>query len=137
MNLATAAASAALSAVNTLLNGGSLIIYSGTMPATPETALSGNTALATFTFSASAFGSNSFSGGNEQATASFTASSVTPSANGTATFARALQSNGTSVVADYTVTATGGGGDITFGTTSFQTTVQAQITSFLHQLPAV
>lgn len=136
MNLATAAASAAMTAVNTLLNGGSLIIYSGTQPATPETALSGNTALATFTFSATAFGANSFTGGNEQATASFVASSVTPSANGTATFARALQSNGTTVVADYSVTATGGGGDITFGTTTFNTAIQAQLTSFLHQLQA-
>jgi hypothetical protein len=136
MNLATVAAAAAVDAVKALFNNGTLVVYSGAQPATPETALSGNTALATWTFSATAFGSDSFTGGNEQATASFVSSTVTPSANGTATFARLFETGGTTVVTDITVTATGGGGDLQFGSTTFNTGVPATISSLLLQLPA-
>lgn len=73
-----------------LYNNGKLVFYNNPQPATPETVLAGtNTALCTFVFNASAFGTLSFSTPNELATASFAASSVTPGANGTATFARA------------------------------------------------
>jgi hypothetical protein len=88
LNLATVSAVNALSAVTNLLSGGKLILYTGTQPTTPETALSGNTPLATFTFANPAFGSASLSGGNEQQTASFAASSVTPGTGGVVTFAR-------------------------------------------------
>ena len=65
-------------------------MYNNPQPATPETALAAtNTALCTFTFSAAAFGALNFSGGNDQATAGFVATSVTPGASGTVTFARA------------------------------------------------
>lgn len=65
-------------------------MYNNPQPATPETALAGtNTALCTFTFSATAFGAPNFSSPNDAATASFSATSVTPGANGTVTFARA------------------------------------------------
>ena len=135
MNLATASASAALAAVTTLLNGGTLVFYSGTQPITPETALSGNTALVTFTFAATAFGAPSFSSPNEQATATFSASSVSPTAQGTATFARGLASNGTTVVADFTVGTTGT--DIIIGNTGVQTGVPVTISSFILKVPAV
>lgn len=102
MNLAQAAASAALSAVGALCNSGTLTGYSGTQPATPETALSGNTALLAASYSATAFGAPSFSSPNEQATGSFTGT-VSPSANGACTFMRCVESNGTSVVADFSV----------------------------------
>jgi hypothetical protein len=73
-----------------LYNNARLVFYNNPQPTTPETALAGtNTALCTFTFSAAAFGTLSFSSPNELATAAFTATSVTPGANGTATFARA------------------------------------------------
>lgn len=103
MNAAQAAVSAALSAFDALLNSGTLVFLSGTQPATPETALSGNTTLCTATYSATAFGTPSYSSPNMQATASFTAGSYTPSTAGTSTFARAYESNGTTVVADFTV----------------------------------
>lgn len=89
MNLAKISAYAVMQAVGLLFDGGSLVFYSGTQPSTPETALSGNTALATFTFSATAYGAPAFSSSNEQITASFAASTVTPSNSGTCTFARA------------------------------------------------
>lgn len=102
MNLAQNTASAALSAAAALSNSGTLVLLSGAMPATPETALSGNTTLATATYSATAFGTPSYSSPNMQATGSFTGN-VNPVANGGCTFARGYQSNGTTATADFTV----------------------------------
>ena len=84
-----AAAYSSLFWLNTLYNNGSIVFYSGTQPASPETALSGNTALATWTLSATAFAAPAFSAGAQSAAASFVASSVAPSNSGTVTFARA------------------------------------------------
>lgn len=133
MQLAQTAGESALNAVTALLNGGTLVFFSGTEPSTPETALSGNTTLATFTFSSTAFSSATVSGGNAQATASFTASTVTPAANGTVTFARAFESNGTTVVGQFTVGTSGD--DITVGSTALSTGVQVTITSFVLEIP--
>jgi len=90
MNFCVNSATWGLNNILGLYNNGKLVIYNNPQPATPETALAGtNTALATFTFAATAFGAPAFSSPNNAATASFVASSVTPGANGTATFARA------------------------------------------------
>ena len=105
MNLSQAAGASMLDAWKALHNGGSLVIYSGAMPASPETALSGNTALVTLTLSATAFGSDSAAGAYEQASASFTATSYSPTASGLATWARVLESNGTTAIEDVTVIA--------------------------------
>ena len=102
MNASQALVSAGLAAAAATLNGGSLIFYSGAMPATPETALSGNTALCTATYSATAFGTPTFTSPNMVATASFSASSFTPTATGNCTFARGLTS-GSAACADFTV----------------------------------
>ena len=75
--------------VATQIGGGTLIIYNGTPPAGPNEALSGNTALATFTFSA-AGSQGSPSGGTMDI--SFAATTVTASASGTATFFRIASS---------------------------------------------
>lgn len=82
-HISQAAWDAALNAALALLNGGTIGIYSGTQPATPDTALSGNTLLATLTLSATAFG-NAVAG---VATANAVTSGV-GLAVGTATFAR-------------------------------------------------
>jgi hypothetical protein len=103
MNASQNMVSAALSAACATLNGGTLVFLSGTQPATPETALSGNTTLCTATYSATAFGTPSFSSPNMQATGSFTAGSYTPTNAGTSTFARAYASNGTTAESDFTV----------------------------------
>lgn len=102
MNTAQNTASIALAAAAALSNSGSLVLLSGAMPATPETALSGNTTLATAAYSATAFGAPSYSSGNMQAAGSFTAN-VNPVANGGCVFARHYKSDGTTVIADYTV----------------------------------
>lgn len=118
MKISQAAGGAALNAFNALMNGGTLVIYSGTEPTNPDTALSGNTALVTATFSATAFATASYSSPNMTAAASFTAGSYAPSASGTATFARAFESGG-SAVADFTVGTSGT--DLIIGNTSIVT----------------
>jgi hypothetical protein len=102
MNTAQNTASVVVSAAGSLSNSGTLVLLSGTMPATPETALAGNTTLATATYSATAFGAPTFIGADMQATASFTAN-INPVANGSCTFARHYKSDGTTVIADYRV----------------------------------
>jgi hypothetical protein len=74
--------------------GGTINIYNGTQPATGETALSGNTLLATLTFSGTSApnavaGVLTFSAITEDSTAD---------ATGTATFARIRDSNGVDVI---------------------------------------
>ena len=104
MNVSETFASTALAAGAALLNGGGFTFYSGAMPTSPETALSGNTSLCAFTFSSTAFGTPSYSGGYEVSAASFTESSETPTVNGTANFARLTESGGTAVL-DITISA--------------------------------
>ncbi|HEV2674239.1 MAG TPA: hypothetical protein VGV37_06820 [Aliidongia sp.] len=118
-----------LDAVKPLLNGGTCNWYSGTQPTNPDTALSGNTLLATWTFSATAYGSDSLVSGNEQATGSFVSASVSPVANGTATFARCLKSDGTTVVCDLTIGTSGT--DIVIGTTTVNTTIPITLTDVM------
>jgi len=90
MNFSVNSSTWSLNQVLPLFNGGNLVMYSNPQPATPETALAGtNTALCTFVFATTAFGAPAFSTPNNAATASFVASSVTPGASGTVTFARA------------------------------------------------
>jgi hypothetical protein len=133
MKIAAATGSAMLDAAKALANTGTLIIYSGTQPTNPDTAISGNTALATFTFSGTAFGSDSSSGGYEQATASFSASTVTASNTGTATFARMLKSDGTTVIADLTVGTSGS--DINLNSTSITSGGNVTLSSFVLKMP--
>lgn len=105
MNLAQSAGASALSAIGTLLNSGTAVAYQGAIPASPETAISGQTVLATWDYATAAMGTPSYNGsGLETAALSFTAASVTPSANGTCCFIRSLGS-GSAVVADATVSA--------------------------------
>lgn len=103
MNASQTGVSAALAAFCALSNNGTLVFLSGTQPSTPETALSGNTTLCTGTYSATAYGTPSFSTPNMVATASFTAGSYTPVAGAACVFARGYQTGGTTVTADFTV----------------------------------
>jgi lysophospholipase L1-like esterase len=89
------ARNASVNAVAALCNAGFLEIYSGTRPATPDTALSGNTLLATLTFGSTAFGAAS--SGVATANAITSGSAV---ATGTASFARLFKSDGSTVIGD-------------------------------------
>ena len=91
---------------------GTISIYSGTMPATVETALTTQVLLGTLTF---AFSCGTIAGG------ALTMDAITQDsaadATGTAAWARAVDSTGAPVM-DLNVTVTGGGGALTMNTTS-------------------
>jgi hypothetical protein len=105
MNVAQTAASTALSAFDALYNSGTLTLYQGAIPVSPETLIGSQIALAKFTFASPAFSAPSYTSLQEVAPASFASTSVTPTANGTACFARAVASTNSTVLADYTVGA--------------------------------
>jgi hypothetical protein len=105
------------------LNNGYLRIYSGTKPASADTALSGNTLLAELRFGATAFGAAS----SGTATANAITQDASADATGTATFARLLSSDGTTAVIDITVGTSGA--ELNLSTTSIAAGVIVQVTS--------
>ena len=117
--------------IRATFNTGYLRIYSGTRPTDANTALSGNTLLAELRFNATAFPASS--GG--VLTANAITGDSAADATGTASFARCFESDGTTVIGDLSVTATGGGGEIQFATLSFVAGVAINITSFTITLP--
>lgn len=100
MRKALARRNESLDAIRDNYNSGKLRIYSGTRPANADTALSGNTLLAELTFGATAF--PAASGG--VLTANAITSDPAADATGTASFARAFESDGTTVLDDFGVT---------------------------------
>lgn len=121
--LANAQRSRMMDALTARLNSGKLRLYSGTRPATPDTALSGNTLLAELTFGATAFGASV----NGVATANAITADSSADATGTATFARLFESDGTTVVLDQEVGTTGA--NINLNTTSIVTGAAVSVTS--------
>lgn len=100
---------AGASAVADQIGGGTLVIYSGTAPTGANEALSGNTALATFTLSAAA--SQGTAGAPGTIALAFAATTVTASATGTATFFRFISSGATALIqglitADFSLSST-------------------------------
>lgn len=100
MNISNVAAKAAMDAITLLVNAGSppglLRIYSGTAPTDTDTALSGNTVLASFPLAADAFGDAADANPGALSTAAAIAD-VNASATGTATFGRILNAAGTAI----------------------------------------
>ena len=83
------------SGINTALGTGSILrIYDGVEPADASTALSGNTLLATLTLSNTPFGAAA----SGVVTAAAITSDSSADATGTATFARVLKSDATTVM---------------------------------------
>ncbi len=104
------AAKAACDAVAALCNGGTIKVYTGTQPTDANTAIGAQTLLGTFSFAATAFGASAASGTAPTRSAVATAAAIadiTAVASGTATWFRALKSNGTSVVMDGSVGTSG------------------------------
>jgi hypothetical protein len=128
MKISQSAGGAMISSLGALANSGTLKIYCGTQPSNPDTALSGNTLAATFTFNSSAFGSASLNSGKMKIAASFAATTVTAAASCTASFARMLQSDGTTVIADLTVGTSGA--DVNLNSTSITSGGNVTLTSF-------
>lgn len=123
---AQALATSQLNAITTALGANAtLVFYSGTAPAGPDSALSGNTALVTGTISS--WGASTYNGtnGGMTSTATFSAANYAPASTGTASFARLLTSGGTAL-AQLTVGTTGT--DIIMGTVSIVTGTNVAMT---------
>lgn len=118
--ISAAGAKAACDALVDLLDAGPAAGYvevrTGAQPATVATAATG-TLLATLTLSDPAFGAAT-TASPAVATASPVTSDLSADATGTAGWCRAYDSTGVAVI-DGSVTATGGGGDMTFDSVSF------------------
>lgn len=97
--LSNAVVNAQADALGSLLNNGYLRLYSGSQPATADTAVSSQTLLAELRFGATAFPSAS----NGVLTANAITADSSADASGTATWFRALKSDGTTAVLDGTV----------------------------------
>lgn len=109
-------------------NSGFIRIYTGTIPATPETAPAG-TLLAELTFNATAFGAAAAG----VITANAITSDSSANATGTAGWYRALKSDGTTALWDGTVSTAGA--DLNLNSTSINTGVTVAITSLTVTLP--
>lgn len=126
VNLSDNSAETEANALAALMNAGTIQFFSGTQPANANTALSGNTLLATCTFANPAWGSAGV-GGVMTANAITSGTAV---ATGTATFARFYKSDGTTVVLDCTVGTSSAG--INLNTTSIVSGGLVQITSLTY-----
>jgi len=127
-SFATALRNARADAITTFIGAsGFLRVYDGTPPANANTVLSGNTLLAELALSATF--APAASGG--VLTANAIANDASANNTGTASFYRLLRSDGTTVSEQGTVTATGGGGDMTFNTVSFVAGGPVAVSSFV------
>lgn len=107
------------------LNNGYLRIYSGTQPATANTALSGNTLLAELRFSATAAPAASAG----VITFNALTSDAAADATGTATWFRCQQSDGTTVVMDGSIAADG---NLVLNSTAISAGAAVSVSSFTH-----
>ena len=121
-----AAVNAAADALTTLLNNGYLRIYDGTQPATADTAVSSQTLLAELRFNATAFGAASAG----VATANAFTSDASANNTGTASWFRALKSDGTTVVFDGSVGTTSA--DLVVNSTGISTGAEVSVSSFTY-----
>ena len=114
IGFSTAVRNAMMDAITAQAGNGALLeLYDGTRPATGA-AITSQTLLGTLTCGSPL--ASAASGG----VLTFNALADDNSADntGTCTWARLLKSDGTTVLADFSVTVTGGGGDITMNTTA-------------------
>lgn len=119
LTVTAAVAQSLASALATSVGASATIkIYSGSKPATPETAATG-TLLVTVPISGSFTASSGSITSADPAAAS-------PAASGTAGYFRLATSGGTAIL-DGTVTATGGGGDMTLGSVTITTGVPVDL----------
>lgn len=128
LTLPNASRSAMCYALVSQLDGGTIEIRSGTRPASANDTATGSL-LAAVTLKTPAFGAAS----NGVATIN-DPDPVTASASGTATWFRALTSEGGTVF-DGSVTATGGGGDLTLVTTSLTNGLSVDVTGGTVTMP--
>jgi hypothetical protein len=121
-----AAVNAAADAVTPLLNNGYLRIYNGTQPANADTAVSTQTLLAELRFNATAFGAAS----SGVSTANAITSDSSADNTGTASWFRALKSDGTTAVFDGSVGTSSA--DLVLNSTAISSGAAVAVTSFTY-----
>lgn len=126
--MADVAVNAEADALARLLDNGYLRIYSGTKPATADTALSGNTLLAELRINATS--APAASGG--VLTFNAITSDSSADATGTASFFRAFKSDGTTAVMDGTVGTSSA--NMIIATTSISAGQTVSCSSFSHDV---
>lgn len=117
-----------LDAMTALLNGGFIKLYTGSQPASPESAATG-TLLSTLEFSNPAFSSAA----NGTATANAITEDMSAAATGNAGWFRCFKSDGVTAVLDGSVGTSGA--DINLNSTSIQIHAQVSLSSFSITLP--
>lgn len=122
------AANAAADAVCALANSGKVRIYDGTQPANAATAVSTQTLLAELTLNSTAFGAAAAG----VATANSITSDSTADASGTATWFRVVKSDGTTVLWDGSVGASGC--DLNLNTAVIEAGAIVAVTSFTYTI---
>lgn len=124
--LSNAAANAAVDAVAALLNNGYLRIYDGAQPTDADTALGAQVLLAELRFNATAFA------GAVAGAAAANALTADSSANatGTASWFRALKSDGTTVVFDGSVGTSGA--NLNLNSTAIQSGAAVSVSAFTY-----
>jgi hypothetical protein len=134
LSLSDTTAKAMADAAAALCNSGTVKIYGNTQATDANTAVGAQTLLATLTFGSTAFSASSPSGSTPSRKAVATANTITgdtsADATGTATWFRVLKSDGTTVVYDGSVGASGSGCDMIVATTSFVAGDDIEITSW-------
>lgn len=126
--LSNAVVNAQADALARQLDNGYLRIYSGTQPATADTAVSTQTLLAQLRFSATSAPAAVAGVLTFNAITSDNAADAT----GTATWFRAFKSDGTSAILDGTVGATGSTSNLELATNSIVANARISVTSFVH-----
>jgi len=127
--ISDAAANTEADNLATLLNNGYLRIYDGAQPTNANTAIGAQVKLAELRFGATAFGA--------AAAGVITANAITADtdadATGTAAWFRALKSDGTTVVCDGSVGASGA--DLNLNSVAIQIHAQVQVSSLTITVP--
>ena len=126
LKMADAGVNAEADALAALLNSGYLRIYDGTQPATADTAVSGQVLLAELRFNATAFGASSAG----VITANAISDDTDADNTGTATWFRALKSDGTTSVLDGNVGTSSA--NLVISTTSIVQHATVSVSSFVH-----
>lgn len=113
-----------------------LLVYSGSVPARPDASLGAAVLLATHVMTNPAFGAAADNSGANaaDAIAATIGDDVAIDANGTASFARITDRDNVAHH-QYSVSVTGGGGEIQFNSVAFVSGALAQITAFTHRQP--
>lgn len=131
ISLAVARKNAACDGIVARADSGFLRIYAGSVPANADASLGAATLLGTCGFGATAFGAAS----SGTATANAISNDTAADATGTATFFRVVESDGTTIAWQGTVSASGGGGDLILTPAAVVAGVQIAITSLTFTVP--